>query len=506
MNWMVEGWRLGGVMLLTLTLLFVVDLDTPNPFTVHVLYATVVLIATVSRYGWMPALVAGIGTVLTVAGVILGPQLPVNLPAWIVFGDRTFTIAILWTLVWFAWKRQVAEAALKRVNMYLEEAVAVRTRELADVNQTLVGEINERIHTEQALRLSEGRLAGILNIAEDAIIVTARDRSIMLFNQGAVKLFGYNPDEVLGQSIDLLLPDRFRADHASHINGFASGSDSARPMAKGRQVVGLRKDGTEFSAEASISKLTVRDKATFTVIVRDVTDRLMTERQLQSLATQLLVVQEEERRRIARELHDDINQRLALLMIEMEKFESDQTFSTGQNRDITRSLAQQLARISDDVRHMAYRFHPSILDDLGLSAALDQLTQEWSAKTGIKVVAVQEEKASLLPRNVASCLYRIAQESLRNIMKYAQADRVELELTYDGPEVTLSIYDNGVGFDHKEVQIHHSGLGLVNMRERVRSVGGHLDIQSEPGRGTHITVQIPLTGEPHEETANSLGR
>jgi PAS domain S-box-containing protein len=362
------------------------------------------------------------------------------------------------------------------------------------------------MQAEQAFRLSEGRLAGILDIAEDAIIITERDHSISLFNQGAAKLFGYEPTEVLGQAIDLLIPERFRHGHASHMDTFARSPGSARRMALRREVFGLRKDGSEFPAEASISKLTVDERTTFTVIVRDISDRLMTEHQLQSLTTQLMTAQEEERRRIAQELHDDINQRLALLAIDMGRVESNPAVTTRQAKEITQSLAQRLAVISDDVRRMAYQFHPSILDDLGLTAALKQLADEWSVKTGIKVVVVQEEIADPLPRNIASCLYRVTQESLANIIKHARAARVEIELTCGDQEITLSIYDTGVGFDLKGIQARHSGLGLVNMRERVRSVGGHFDIQSEPGRGTHITVQIPLSGAPHEETKSPVGR
>ncbi len=500
-----KEWRLHGVMLLLLTLLFVVDIETHHGFANHVLYVIVVMTATVSRHVWMPSVVAGIGTVLTVIGMIVRPGTP-GLPLWMPLWNRAFTITTLWILVWFAWKRREAESALKLLNENLEETVTERTRELTSVNRTLVLEITERMQAEQAFRLSEARLAGILNIAEDAVIVIEHDRSISLFNQGATKLFGYDPNEVLGQAIDLLLPERFRHDHASHIHTFARSPESARRMAQQREVFGLKKDGSEFPAEASISKLTVGERTTFTVIVRDISDRLMTEHQLQSLTTQLMTAQEEERRRIAQELHDDINQRLALLAIDMGRVESDPAVMTDQAREITRSLAQRLAVISDDVRRMAYQFHPSILDDLGLTAALKQLADEWSVKTGIKVVVVQEELADPLPRNIASCLYRVTQESLANIIKHARAARVELELTCGGQEITLSIYDTGVGFDLKEIQARHSGLGLVNMRERVRSVGGHFDIQSEPGRGTHVTVQIPLSGAPYEETKSSLGR
>ncbi|MDF0673492.1 MAG: PAS domain S-box protein [Nitrospira sp.] len=144
-------------------------------------------------------------------------------------GNRAITIVALWVLVWFAWKRRQAETALQKANEDLEQKVTERTQELATVNRSLVTQITERVQTEQALRLSQGRLADILDIAEDAIIVTADDRSITLFNQGAVKLFGYDPEEVLGNRIDLLLPERFRIDHPSYMNAFVHDTESARP-------------------------------------------------------------------------------------------------------------------------------------------------------------------------------------------------------------------------------------------------------------------------------------
>jgi PAS domain S-box-containing protein len=492
-----------GVIVLLLTGLFVLDISTPLSFTNHILYATVILVATASQFRWMPSVTAAVSTALTILGGFISPPFP-DLPAWIPIGNRVFTIMVLWVLAWFAVKRRQAETALLRANEGLEEIVAERTRELAGVNQALVSEITERMETEQAFRLSEGRLAGILDIAEEAIIVIDDNRRIALFNQGAVKLFGYDPDEILGQSLDQLLPERFRVDHSRHIEAFARGAESARRMAQRREVFGLKEDGTEFPAEASISKLTVGETTTFTVILRDITDRLRTEHQLQSLTTQLMTAQEEERRRISRELHDDINQRLALLAIEMGRMETNPSVSAHAARQAFQSLAQRLAAISDDVRRMAYQFHPSILDDLGLPAALTRLANEFSVNTGIKTVVVQEDFGDPLPQEIASCLYRIAQESLANVTKHAQASRVELELTCDGQEVTLSIHDSGVGFDLERIRDHHVGLGLVNMRERVRSIHGRLEIQAQPGQGTRIIAQIPLPGGQHEQATSPV--
>ena len=489
-----------GFTILLLVGLFIFDLYTPPSFAGHALYVIVILIATASRFSWMSPLAAAASTLLTTIGGLRTPWFA-DLPRWIQVGNRSITIMILWMLVWFAWKRRQARIALQKANEDLEQKVAERTRELAAVNRTLVTEIAEHVRTEQALRLSQGRLADILDIAEDAIIVTEDDRSITLFNQGAVRLFGYDPNEVLGNRIDLLLPERFRIDHPSSIDAFAYDRESARRMAQRREMFGLKKDGSEFPAEASISKLSIGERTTFTVIVRDITDRLRTERQLQSLTTELMTAQEEERRRIARELHDDVNQRLALLAIDMTNMLSGPSTLPPQAKETVQSLNQRLVRISDDVRRMAYQFHPSILDDLGLTAALKHMADEWSEKTGIKTVIVQEEMADPLPRDIASCLYRVAQESLSNIMKHARATRVELELTCGDQEITLSIYDTGVGFDLKDIRARHPGLGLVNMRERVRSVRGRLDIQSELGRGTHISVHIPFSGAPHETTS-----
>jgi PAS domain S-box-containing protein len=484
--------------------LFLFDIYTPLGFANHFLYATAILVATGSRISWMPWATAGAGTGLTVIGAFLCTPWP-GLPLWIPIGNRLFTITILWVLAWFGVKRRQAETALVKANESLEGKVAARTRELADVNRALVSEITERMQAEQAFRVSQGRLAGILDIAEDAIIVTEEDRSIVLFNQGAARLFGYDPDEVLGQSIDRLMPERHREDHAARVSTFAQAAEPRRSPQR-LDLFGLRKDGTEFPAEATISKLTVGHKTTFTIILRDMTERLRTERQLQSLTAQLMTAQEEERRRISRELHDDINQRLALLAIELGRMEAQPPVSLEQARQAFQSLTQRLAAISDDVRRMAYQFHPSILDDLGLFAALQYLADDFSSKTGIKTIIVQEEFTDPLPRDIASCLYRITQESLANVTKHAKTSRVELELTCDGQEVTLAIHDGGVGFDPERVRAQQLGLGLVNMRERARSVQGRLDIRSQPGQGTHILVQIPLPGAPHESPTSAVSR
>ena len=238
-----DRFRVGAILSL-LAGLFAFDIYTPLGFATHFLYATVILLSTGSPVGWMPWAAAGIGTCLTVVGAFLCTPWP-GLPLWIPIGNRTFTITILWVLAWFGVKRRQAETQLVTANEHLEEKVAARTHELAQVNRALVSEITERMQAEQAFRLSQGRLAGILDLAEDAIIVIKEDRSIALFNQGAVKLFGYGSDEILGEPIDRLLPAPLWAVNAQ-IPPVGVKGDSSDRAAHPHEVVGLRKNGRVF--------------------------------------------------------------------------------------------------------------------------------------------------------------------------------------------------------------------------------------------------------------------
>ena len=219
--------------------------------------------------------------------------------------------------------------------------------------------------------------------------------------------------------------------------------------------------------------------------------------ELRALAGQLLTAQEEDRRRISRDLHDDVNQRLAMLSIDLRQAEKDPSSDLESLRSIIHVVSEQLTSVSDDVRQMAYRFHPSILDDLGLVKAVRRLVDDFCARTGIKSAYVHKDPIAALPAEVAICIYRVVQESLSNVGRHAQASLVEVELICEEDLVSLSIHDNGVGFDSRELSRAGTHLGLLSMKERVRLVKGHLDVESILGRGTQIRVEAPLkNGDP----------
>jgi len=180
--------------------------------------------------------------------------------------------------------RKQMDEALQRSRNKLEVRVAERTAELVGVNERLRRELEERKRAQEALRVSQARFAGILDIADDAIISVDANQRITLFNQGAEKIFGYTAHEVRGQPLDLLLPSRYAAAHREHVQGFGQSHGDARRMGDRREIYGRRQDGTEFPAEASISKLEVGGEAVYTVILRDITQRKQAEETLEALS------------------------------------------------------------------------------------------------------------------------------------------------------------------------------------------------------------------------------
>ena len=211
--------------------------------------------------------------------------------------------------------------------------------------------------------------------------------------------------------------------------------------------------------------------------------------ELRALTARLITVQEEERRRLSFELHDDLNQKLAVLVMNVDALERTWAKDPDRAREDLRALRGQIAELSDDVRNLAYRLHPSILDHLGLAIALETYSKEYSKREKIRVTFSHKNIPDAIPQDIATCLYRVAQEGLRNVAKHAKAVRVVMTLEGRDGHLELSIKDSGTGFNPNERQ----GLGLLSMQERVRLVQGSFSLQSQPGCGTTISVRIPLT-------------
>jgi PAS domain S-box-containing protein len=213
--------------------------------------------------------------------------------------------------------------------------------------------------------------------------------------------------------------------------------------------------------------------------------------ELQALGGQLIAAQEDERRRISRELHDDMNQRLAVLALNIQSAQKGFGTSSPINRKL-QELYDGVSSLSDDVRRLAYQLHPSILDDLGLTVAMQSFVEDFSKYEGIPVAFSATDVPVSLSPEIGSCLYRVAQESLRNAARHAQCTRIEVKLFGVDGGLRLIILDNGKGFKVKEPRFGKDGLGLIGMEERMRVVQGTCEVLSASGQGTKITVWAPL--------------
>jgi PAS domain S-box-containing protein len=360
-------------------------------------------------------------------------------------------------------------------------------------------DITGRKRIEAALRESEATIRALLETASQSILAVDLNGAVVLANRMAEEMFGYERSELLGMPLERLLPERRRTSHLSYRAEFAA-HPRTRPMGAGMELQGLRKDGTEFPIEVSLSSVQTSRGTLAVAFITDITKRKQAETALQksendlrALARSLLTAQEDERRRVARDLHDDVTQRLALLSIEIGKLAAE--FPPSEDRIGTRlrSFQGQARLASKEVHRLSHGLHPSVIEDFGLSTALEEFCEEFGKAQGINLRFDGLAADAGLSAEGASCLYRIAQECLRNAAKHAGATEVHVGITSDGANVQLTVKDNGSGFCVGADRVT-SGLGLVSMKERIKMAKGTISITSHPGQGTEIVASVPLPG------------
>lgn len=225
-------------------------------------------------------------------------------------------------------------------------------------------------------------------------------------------------------------------------------------------------------------------------LIVQLTGRRRAERESFALSSRLLTAHEDERRRLARELHDDITQRLASVAIDAARLESVVSRKPDHDR-ASQSVHGELVRLSEDVHALSYRLHPSILDDLGLAEALKAECEQVSRHQAVRVDVELKHVPDTLPNDVALCIFRIAQEALRNVARHARASVAMVNLAVSDGGLLLAVTDNGVGFDVEATRSRPS-LGHASMSERVRALGGRLGIRSAVGQGTTLSAWVPL--------------
>jgi len=336
----------------------------------------------------------------------------------------------------------------------------------------------------------------VIETAPNGMLMAGPDGVITMANAHAEKLFGYPRKELVGQSVEMLVPDRFRTQHAAHRERF-SASPEVRLMGEGRELFGRRKDGSEFPVEIALSPAQPSTRPLVLATIADISLRKQAEEglrrsqmELRILTGRLLQARENEARRIARELHDDLGQGLALLTVKMDLLRQKPP-EAGQFGARTQELLAEVKHLSSSVHNLSHQLHPSKLEQLGLVATIGDLCRELAHDHGLKIEFRHDQMPPAISPDAAVCLYRIAQEGLRNAIKHSGAQQAEVALSGTADAIYLRIIDHGRGFDPGQVQ-GKSGLGLVSMRERVRPLGGEIAIDSQPSRGTQLHVRVPL--------------
>jgi PAS domain S-box-containing protein len=378
----------------------------------------------------------------------------------------------------------------------------------------------------KSLRASQARFAGILEISAEAVVSTDEKQNITLFNRAAETIFGYTADEALGKSLDLLIPERFHAIHHAHVDRFVKSDKNSLLMSDRRRVFGRRKDGSEFHMAASISKLEIGGLRTLTVICSDVTnevraedelrqardglelrvrertaeletsnqnlraeiaERKRVEEEVQDLSRRMLRVQEEERRNLARELHDGATQNLVALALNIARMRKAEAGWPTPDTTLAEWM-QMVENCVNELRTVSYLLHPPLLEELGLSLTLRGFVEGFSKRSGVAVTMSTSGELDKLSFDVELAAFRILQEGLANILRHSQSSTATVAVSCDGHTFTLEIADQGRGIPAGSAE----GVGLASMRERVRLLKGELEIKTGPA-GTTIIVRLPLS-------------
>jgi PAS domain S-box-containing protein len=329
----------------------------------------------------------------------------------------------------------------------------------------------------------------LIEVVADAVAAIDSDMHIVFFNDGAVRLFGYAREEVLGQTLDVLLPERFRRTHDGHVRSFHGSTDVSRLMGERQTVYALRKNGQEFRAEASITKVTQDGQDIMVVLLRDITEREQMQSHLRQQAEQIAVANE--RSRLARDLHDAVSQTLfsaSLIADVLPRLWLRNPVEAQRRLEELRMLNRGALA---EMRMLLLELRPSALTEARFPDLLLQLGEAVAGRAGIHVdtdidPTVRELR---MPPEPQVALYRIAQEALNNVMKHSGAHNAWIRLHHATPHLCMEIRDDGRGFDLQ--QTNHEHLGLLIMRERAQSIAAELDVTSMPGRGTSIAVRIP---------------
>jgi PAS domain S-box-containing protein len=361
-----------------------------------------------------------------------------------------------------------------------------------------IRDISDRKRTERALRQSEKRYRVLVDTLNEGLGVQDENGVWVYVNDTLCEMLGYSREEMLGRPLTSFLgkaDQRVYEEQVARRRGGEIGTYELSWLKKDRQTILTLVSPKPIFGEHG------QFKGSFAVIT-DITERKRaeealkeSERQLRSLSSQLLTAQETERKRISRELHDELGQSLTVMKLRLNFIEKNLLQYQTELKQECESGIEYLDQVIENIRRLSRDLSPTILEDFGLSAALRWLINNFAKRYTIKVVLNMTDVDSLLPPDSHVVVYRTVQEALTNIGKHAQAKTVSIAIERNDDQVLFSIEDDGIGFDEWVTTARNPeerGLGLATMKGRAQMVGGVLRIRTQEGKGTQITLSIPI--------------
>ncbi|MBI3669800.1 MAG: PAS domain S-box protein [Acidobacteria bacterium] len=406
---------------------------------------------------------------------------------------------------------------------------------------TVVEDVTQQKEAEKALRVAEEKFRALLEGAPYAVVAVCQEGRIVLVNRQTEELFGYDRRELLGQLVEVLVPERFRGIHRQHRGTYVS-SPKTRFLCAAPNLCGRRKDGTEFPVDISLSPVETPEGLLVMSIIRDVTERRraaealqrahdelemrvrvrtaeleranrelqmeiverkLAEESLRHLSGQLLHLQDGERRRIARELHDSTAQTLIALTTNLAIVQESASLPDPQAR---KALADALAfgeQCCSEIRTISYLLHPPLLDELGLVSALQWYAEGFSERSGISLDLDMPTELGRLPEEIERTVFRLVQEALANIHRHSGSRTAKVRVVRDGTGLVLEVIDYGRGIPSRMAGrsgagVSPLGVGILGMRERVRQLQGSLEIESSSS-GTTVRAVLPIAGSESQD-------
>jgi PAS domain S-box-containing protein len=341
-----------------------------------------------------------------------------------------------------------------------------------------VGQFVVRRRAEEAVRASESRLRAMLDAALDAVVTMDHHGRVIGWNPAAEATFGYRPAEAVGRDMaELIVPPQLRGEHRRGLARYLQ-TEQRSVLDRRVELIGMRRDGSEFPVELTVTRIPLPGPPTFTGYLRDITERVQAVGELRASRARLVEVADAERRRIQRNLHDGAQQRLTAVLLHLGRVRA----GVDGHQGVLDVAIDELAAGLDEIRELARGLHPALLTERGLAAALEALVMRTPLPIELEVTPGRR-----LPGAVEAAAYYVVAEAVANIQKHARASRVAVRVTADERRVSVSVVDDGVG------GADPSGAGLRGLVDRVEALGGRLAVESPAAGGTRLQADIPCS-------------